>query len=285
MKSPFLPTLLILIVVVLFASTLQTQKENLSATQNALEAAENRITSLEDTLSIVLENNDALAAKVASEEAQRKLLEEQQSTLAASVDEQFSTFADEEVTSIVKRWEPFVYQIECQFEDRADGAGSAVVENQNGNLAFISNKHILDKYEGIPTDVCTIIKPREGKDIRVSVPGNLITIEEERDLGSGSISETIPAFPQSKRCTAKPAVGDRVVIIGYPTIGASESITATEGIISGFTDEYYITSAKIEKGNSGSAAIDIKHDCILGLPTIVVSGRLESLARILPLTP
>jgi hypothetical protein len=72
--------------------------------------------------------------------------------------------------------------------------------------------------------------------------------------------------------------------LGYPSIGAKESITATEGILSGFDEEYYTTSAKIEQGNSGGAAIHVKNDCFLGLPTLVLAGRIESLARILPIT-
>lgn len=285
MKQTIAPILLGLIVIVLLGRTLQEEKEIIASMRDTLTTMQERIVSLEDTLSILLEDNEELAAKVADEETQRRLLEDQQNTLAADIDQQFSLLEDEEVARIVKRWEPFVYQFECTFESRGDGAGSAIVENKNGTISFLSNKHIIDKYEGVPAESCAVIKPREGKDIRVIVPGDRITLDEKRDLGSGTITESIPAFPASKRCATTPSIGDHVVIIGYPTIGASESITATEGIISGFSEEYYITSAKIEKGNSGSAAIYVEDDCLLGLPTIVVSGRLESLARILPLTP
>jgi hypothetical protein len=71
--------------------------------------------------------------------------------------------------------------------------------------------------------------------------------------------------------------------LGYPSVGAREGITATDGIISGFDKPYYITSAKIERGNSGGAAIHVKNNCLLGLPTLVVAGQVESLARILAL--
>lgn len=86
--------------------------------------------------------------------------------------------------------------------------------------------------------------------------------------------------PQSI-CRAKASVGDEVVIIGYPSIGSSRDVTATEGIISGYDGEYYITSAKIEHGNSGGIAVLVKNDCNLGIPTAVVAGSLESLGRIL----
>ena len=60
-------------------------------------------------------------------------------------------------------------------------------------------------------------------------------------------------------------------------------VTATEGIISGFDGDYYITSAKVEHGNSGGAAILVKESCELGIPTFVQTGSIESLARILDL--
>ncbi len=58
-------------------------------------------------------------------------------------------------------------------------------------------------------------------------------------------------------------------------------MTVTEGIISGFDENYFITSAKVEQGNSGGAAISLKNNCYLGTPTFSTKGNLESLARIL----
>ena len=54
-------------------------------------------------------------------------------------------------------------------------------------------------------------------------------------------------------CAETPRIGEDVVILGYPSIGSSESITATDGIISGLEEFYFITSAKVEHGNSGGA--------------------------------
>jgi hypothetical protein len=82
-------------------------------------------------------------------------------------------------------------------------------------------------------------------------------------------------------CSDDVVVGDKLVVLGYPAIGTRDGITATEGIISGIEDEYYVTSAKIDHGNSGGAAILIKNDCYLGIPTWSDSGSFESLGRIL----
>ena len=40
-------------------------------------------------------------------------------------------------------------------------------------------------------------------------------------------------------------------------------------------------TAKVEKGNSGGAAISLEDDCYLGTPTYSLAGEIESLARIL----
>lgn len=82
-------------------------------------------------------------------------------------------------------------------------------------------------------------------------------------------------------CSQKPPIGEEVVILGFPAIGATQSITATNGIISGTDPRYYVTSAKIEEGNSGGAAFWIKENCYIGIPTFSITGKIESLARIL----
>ncbi len=82
-------------------------------------------------------------------------------------------------------------------------------------------------------------------------------------------------------CAETPRIGEDVVILGYPSIGSSESITATDGIISGLEEFYFITSAKVEHGNSGGAAILRSKNCYLGIPTFARTGVVESLARIL----
>lgn len=78
-------------------------------------------------------------------------------------------------------------------------------------------------------------------------------------------------------------LGDKLVVAGYPTVGGF-SITLTEGIVSGFDNNYIKTSAKIEHGNSGGAAYD-SSGCFIGIPTEVSAGSLESLGYILRINP
>lgn len=87
-------------------------------------------------------------------------------------------------------------------------------------------------------------------------------------------------------------VGEPIVVLGYPDYGSGAgsyrsvfsnlSITATEGIISGQDGIYLTTSANLDPGNSGGAAIDEKNDCYIGIPTATVNGSAASLGRILP---
>jgi len=76
-------------------------------------------------------------------------------------------------------------------------------------------------------------------------------------------------------------IGDKLIVLGYPSIGTQGGITVTEGIISGIESNYYVTSAKIDKGNSGGAAVLLKNNCYLGIPSWAKSGSIESLGRIL----
>jgi len=76
-------------------------------------------------------------------------------------------------------------------------------------------------------------------------------------------------------------LGEKVIILGFPGIGSSEGITVTEGIISGEEKDYYVTSAKIDSGNSGGVAVSSDRNCFLGTPTAAILGQVESLGRIL----
>ncbi len=75
-------------------------------------------------------------------------------------------------------------------------------------------------------------------------------------------------------------LGSKLVVVGYPTVGG-QTITMTEGIVSGFDGDYIKTSAKIEAGNSGGGAFLIPSGCWIGIPSASAVGEIESLGRIL----
>lgn len=99
------------------------------------------------------------------------------------------------------------------------------------------------------------------------------------DLGKYAKNITSTTYCKSS------SIGDHVSILGYPSVGGS-SLTATDGIVSGFEYDdgtrFIKTSAKIEHGNSGGIAIK-DSGCVLGIPTFVETGRVESIGRILDL--
>lgn len=83
-------------------------------------------------------------------------------------------------------------------------------------------------------------------------------------------------------CKAEGQIGEPLVILGYPQNGGTNgNITATDGIVSSYDGQFYVTSAKVDHGNSGGAAILKNEDCYLGIPTWADTGTIESYARIL----
>jgi len=95
-----------------------------------------------------------------------------------------------------------------------------------------------------------------------------------------------------KSCSTKVAIGTPVAILGYPASSINldqwwPPMSATNGIISGYesvtknssTDATdYIVSAKVDHGNSGGLALAKENGkiCLLGIPTWVVTGQVES---------
>ena len=108
---------------------------------------------------------------------------------------------------------------------------------------------------------------------------------------NGTSAGTVADLSRNARSvTASPVcdvadTGDHLTILGYPAIGG-DSLTTTDGIISGIevdgTVRYVKTSAKIDTGNSGGIAIK-DSGCIVGIPTSVRKGQIESIGRVLDL--
>lgn len=164
-------------------------------------------------------------------------------------------------------------------------------QGDNGGVRAVTNKHaVLDDYGHVFTN-CAISIPGIQK-IYTPVAGGIVLHENPLfDVAQIYLDNTDPyiaSIDRKKVCykqtSVKPYLGDRIVILGYPEIGSSNDITATEGIISGYDYPYFITSAKIDHGNSGGVAILVKDDCYLGLPTGSAVGEIESLGRILDIS-
>ena len=197
---------------------------------------------------------------------------------------------------VAQYWRPVVVYVECdaygidQFGNISNigvvtGSGTALYVSSSNQYVIWTNTHVTASSGG---KLCRIWFP--DTDSPLTSIGARISSKSDQDFATidipyqsekmGSIIKTI-SDSSNFLCTQKPSVGYQVVILGYPGIGSQTDITVTEGIISGYDGNYFITSAKVEHGNSGGAAILVKDNCYLGIPTFVETGTLESLARIL----
>lgn len=204
-----------------------------------------------------------------------------------------STQSGLDLSSIIKDWRPFIAKIKCSWYGATTGyttTGSGLLFKTDSKpyAHLVTNKHVV-VYKDQKSKECKITFP-DTKDV-IDISDNVIALSTKGfdfgtiDIASQSTYIDVLANQTSSRTACLSAtVGEKVVILGYPSIGTKDDITATEGIISGIDGDYYITSAKVEQGNSGGAAILVRNggkSCYLGIPTFTNIGQIEALARIL----
>ena len=255
------------------------QQDLLQKQQAELEQTKAEIGKIADAQKISQEATQK--AQNSALEAQRKLQEQQNN--------------NPDLSSVVTQWRPFVAYIECDFtytdtngtKNLTLGGSGILIINSPTDASVLTNKHVVMYKSKYPT-VCRIQIPND-KNIFYVDYDNIIPSPESSGLDGAFLRIKQPdnyiknlTSVKIMYCAGTPSIGDSIVILGYPSIGSTTDITATEGIISGYDGDYYITSAKVEHGNSGGLAISLKNNCYLGLPTFVEAGSLESLARILP---
>lgn len=205
--------------------------------------------------------------------------------------------SQERKQKLVEKWSKIVTRLTCKTETDQNTGGSGVyfdssifgkVDGFNGNI-ILTNEHVLredDEY----INYCEVdfLNEKNSKKLEEDGEEKIYTIiSEELDIAYLDFGENNNSLVEDLQdeefniCDFKLQKGDEILILGYPSIGSSEDITITLGIISGYDDEFYMTDAKIAKGNSGGAAISIKHDCYFGIPTLVMKGKLEVMGRVL----
>ncbi len=212
-------------------------------------------------------------------------------------------------STIAAEWQNRVAKVICTWnysngETYSGLQGSSLLINLSGyGLVAVTNKHVVtDSTTGSPLapNTCTVGVYGVGArttNLNSSLDVDTTPIHSLRDWDVAYISlDDTHASQQSdnsvfdksaaaplKICTDNEArVGDKLIVLGYPAIGTDRGITVTDGIVSGIESDYYVTSAKIDHGNSGGAAVLVKDDCYLGIPTWVENlGGFESLGRIL----
>ncbi|PIR87814.1 MAG: hypothetical protein COU10_02640 [Candidatus Harrisonbacteria bacterium CG10_big_fil_rev_8_21_14_0_10_45_28] len=252
----------------------------------------NQIFELQLASNALLAENVAVSQKLEEEKAKRMTAEVTQKADAsrlAQLAKDLEESQSPDLAVIVSAWRPRVAVLKCQWlapTYEATSSGSAVLipgTSKRGGVALLTNKHVVD-YQGTLPSSCFVQFPSSNTNYPIST----FDISVSSITDSAVVEINSPGFDLIGlnnsglgRCTVGGEVGDEIVILGYPSIGSRSDITATEGIISGYESGYYLSSAKVEKGNSGGAAILAKNNCYLGIPSFVDVGQIESLARIL----
>ena len=191
------------------------------------------------------------------------------------------------ISDAIKKWESAIFQITCEITDYKNrllfSSGSGLGFNLNDGSVFFTNRHVVYPDEASGIKECLIYK-RGVSPTKLNL--NNLRINNKIDFGHIINKVIDPNFSHifggstfCKKDSAK--LGDEIIILGYPVIGSQNDITVTDGIISGIEEDFFVTSAKIDHGNSGGAAILLKNNCFLGIPTFVLIGDIEALGRIL----
>ena len=217
----------------------------------------------------------------------------------------FFQVADKEYDTkeVVEMWGSSVVRIVCD-EDFGRVNGSGTLWKIKNDYVVTTNEHVANS-QACLVEVTPfqngVSNSKETRTYRAK-EGSFKTIEGDYDFLSFQLEEYESKSPLSKLSAYAHneagkckrifyPTGEKVVILGYPSIGTSggEDLTVTEGIISGveesfsFSDKkqftWYVTSAKIEQGNSGGTAI-ASDGCFIGIPTCSTRGELESQGRI-----
>jgi len=202
--------------------------------------------------------------------------------------------AKADLQTVIKEWEPYVAYVDCKFSNPnstySELTGSGMFYPNPAGISILTNKHVIKDSQGYGPDSCSIEFPNYDNNNITTTFNNggtqFRTPYDGADAGFISIDNPDSYIknmkdPFGSYCQTAPSLGDQVVILGFPAIGSPTGVTVTQGIVSGFDGDYFITDAKIDHGNSGGVAIDLANDCYLGLPTWAATGQIESLARIL----
>ena len=275
--------------------TVTALQERIKTLESRAQRHERTMMNVSDTLATLVSLTDTLEARLKATREERNETETELRETKEQVRSQLSTLRSElhqevrrdTLSEIAQSWKGRIGKVGCAYgkdETVHRQTGSAVALLRDDDLVFITNRHIVKSNKG-PLIGCQIVVPEHDKSFTVSA--QQVRFHTERDFARIDVPEEpatlVNESAQTNACSAAPDIGERLVILGYPRTGATEGITATDGIVSGFEEGYYVTSAKIEQGNSGGAAVSISRDCFLGVPTLSVVGQVESLARILPI--
>ncbi len=186
-------------------------------------------------------------------------------------------------------------QIVCPDEYGNWYSGSGTIIDSKGII--LTNKHVVtDQYGGV-INICAIGFIESISQEPNFYTNNEVNVAEVKYYTTTNDMDAAILYLENPTNKTYPYIniwdsnsdtlqfGDKIEVIGFPYIGGS-TITYMSGDFSGFGGEYNKTqnyikaTVPLEYGNSGGSAYNSKGQ-FMGIPTMVVAGKLNSLSYIL----
>lgn len=175
-----------------------------------------------------------------------------------------------------------VVQIQALSFGEPAWTGSGTFVSSDGLI--LTNAHVVDDRFGEYDELGVAVTDRSDSPPELAYLAEIEAVDYALDLAVVRVVSTIDGgdidaeFPFVELADSDDVeIGDEISILGYPGIGG-DTITFTEGAVSGFTSERSIdgrawikTDATIAGGNSGGLAVN-EDGILIGVPTIVGSG-------------
>jgi S1-C subfamily serine protease len=175
-----------------------------------------------------------------------------------------------------------VVQIQALAGDEPLWVGSGTIIAPEGLI--LTNAHVVDDRFDEYDRLGVAITEASDTPPELLYVGEIAAVDYSLDLALLQITEGIHGGPVDGEFPFVPIgdsdaveIGDNIRILGYPVIGG-QTITFTNGVVSGFTSERSVgnrawikTDAAISGGNSGGLAINEEGE-VIGVPTVVGSG-------------
>ena len=161
-------------------------------------------------------------------------------------------------------------------------SGSGTVISASGLI--LTNAHVVDDRNDDYEQLGVATTSRTDEPAQLAYLAEIAAVDYALDLAVIEITSDIDGRPVTEAFpfvalgdSDQVEIGDELRILGYPGIGG-ETITLTDGVVSGFTAERSVgarawikTDATIAGGNSGGLAVN-DGGALVGVPTIAGSG-------------
>jgi serine protease Do len=163
------------------------------------------------------------------------------------------------------------------------GSGSVISEDG----LILTNAHVVDDRFDEYDQLAVAVLDRTDEPPDIAYLAEIASVDYALDLAIVRIVSDLDGNPTTVELPTVSLgdsdaveIGDHIRILGYPGIGG-ETITFTDGVVSGFTSErglegrgWIKTDATIAGGNSGGMAVNDQGE-LVGVPTIAGSGAEE----------